>query len=384
MPESLLFSPISIRGVTARNRIAVAPMCQYSAHDGIAQDWHQIHYGKLAGGGAGIVMLEATAVEARGRISYGDLGIWNDTQVGQLARVADLIRIGGAIPAIQLAHAGRKGSCQRPWDGGGLVGNADISRGELPWTCIAPSALPAAEGWPLPTEMSIKDIAQVRKAWVAAARRALEAGFDIAEIHGAHGYLLHQFLSPLMNQRNDAYGGNLAGRMRLALEVVESVRSVWPDDKPLFFRVSAIDGDEGGWSLDDTVVLAAELKNRGVDVVDCSSGGATGSPVLDSLKRRPSFQVPFAGRVKRETGIMTMAVGLIIDPEQAEDALQSDQADLIALGRELLHNPHWPLHAALSLEGDEGYTLWPKQYAWSLSRRSNWISRYRSGEFSDE
>ncbi len=386
MTGSLLFTPLSIRGLTARNRTVVAPMCQYSAFDGQPQDWHQIHYGKFAVGGAGIVMIEATAVESRGRISYGDLGIWQDTQMAGHARLTELIRGGGAIPAIQLAHAGRKGCTRRPWDGGRPVDADDAAKGEPPWQNVAPSAIPVGEGWPLPEEMSEETIAEVVAAWGTAARRARQAGFDIVEVHGAHGYLVHQFLSPLMNRRNDGYGGDLPGRMRFAIEVTRAVRAEWPDDLPVFFRVSAVDGDIGGWCLDDTVALAKELKAVGVDVIDCSSGGATGSPVLESLKRTPGFQLPFAARVREESDIMSMGVGLIIEPHQAEAALQSGQADLIALGRELLHDPHWPLHAALEMEGDgeAGYAVWPDQYGWSLSRRADWMARYRAGEFAGD
>jgi len=381
VPTSKLFSALRIRDLEFRNRIVASPMCQYSARNGRAMDWHQVHYGKLAYGGAGLVMLEATAVEARGRISHGDLGIWDGNLIAPLARVAELIRGAGAVPGIQLAHAGRKGSTHRPWDGGTPVTMDNALGDEVPWTCIAPSATAVSKEGPLPLQMTADDIAEVTKAWQLAAGRALQAGFDVIEIHGAHGYLLHQFLSPITNLRTDAYGGSRGNRMRFALEVATAVRKIWPVDRPLFFRVSAIDGDEGGWMLEDTVALAAELQCRGVDVIDCSSGGATGSPVLDSLKRRPGFQVPFADRVKQETGILTMAVGLIIDPEQAEAYLQAGQADLIALARELLDDPQWPLHAARALEGEDGYTHWPQQYAWSLLRREHWLARYRAGEF---
>jgi len=382
MSTSKLFSPLQIGSVTLPNRIVASPMCQYSAQDGEIMDWHQVHYGKLAYGGAGLVMLEASAVEARGRISHGDLGIWAQRHIAPLARVAELIRGAGSVPGIQLAHAGRKGSAQRPWDGGAAVTKANVPTDEMPWTCIAPSPIAVADNWPIPDQMTTREIAEVTIAWQQAAIRALQAGFDVIEIHGAHGYLLHQFLSPIINKREDDYGGSRENRMRFALEVTKAVREVWPAGKPLFFRVSAVDGDEGGWALDDTIALAAALQDCGVDVIDCSSGGATGSPVLESLKRRPGFQVPFATRVKQETGIMAMAVGLIIDPEQAEAHLQAGQADLIALARELLNDAQWPLHAARILEGEAGYALWPKQYAWSLSRREDWMHRYRAGEFS--
>jgi len=376
-----LFSPFELRGMRLRNRVVVSPMCQYSAQAGQPVDWHQVHYGSLAVGGSGLVMVEATAVEARGRISHGDLGLWSDDHIAAHARLVELIRDGGAVPAIQLAHAGRKGSVHRPWDGGLPIDDGNALAGEAPWQCVAPSALALGEAWPVPTQLSVDAIAEMCRAWASAARRALAAGYEMIEIHGAHGYLLHQFLSPLMNQRSDEYGGARPERMRFALEIAAAVRSEWPDDKPLSFRVSAVDGDEGGWSLDDTVVLSAELKDQGIDIIACSSGGAVSSPVIDSLRRRPAFQVPFAERVRQNAGLPSMAVGLIIDPEEAEAILRDDRADLIALGRELLDDSRWPLHAAIALEGDDGYRHWPKQYGWSLLRRADWMRRYRDGEF---
>ena len=381
MTRSLLFSPFDLRAMRLRNRLVVSPMCQYSAVDGRPLDWHRIHYGKLAVGGAGLVIVEATAVEARGRISHGDLGLWSDDQVEAHARIVELVRAGGAQPAIQLAHAGRKGSVLRPWEGGAPITGENARPGEPPWRCVAPSAIPVAESWPRPDRLSGGEIAEICRAFAAATRRAHKAGYELIEIHGAHGYLIHQFLSPLMNHRDDGYGGDRDRRMRFALEVVSAVRSEWPERKPLCFRVSAIDGDAGGWGLDDTVALARRLKEIGVDIVDCSSGGAVSSPVLDSLRRRPGFQVPFAGRVRRDAGLATMAVGLIVEPQAAEQVLHDGQADLVALGREWLDDPQWGLHAAIALEGDEaGYRHWPEQYAWSLSGRAEWMRRHRAGE----
>jgi 2,4-dienoyl-CoA reductase-like NADH-dependent reductase (Old Yellow Enzyme family) len=390
-PAPLLFTPLTLRGVTARNRIAISPMCQYSAADGLANDWHLVHLGKFAQGGAGIVFVEATAVEARGRITHGDLGIWSDAHVPPLRRIARFVKENGAVPAIQLAHAGRKASMQRPWYGNGpLDGSADRARGDEPWPIVAPSPLPMDEGWLVPVELSVADLAALRERWRDAAGRALDAGFEIVELHGAHGYLLHEFLSPLVNRRNDAYGGDRAGCMRFPLEIAETVRAVWPQDRPVFVRVSAVDGVEGGWTLDDTVAFARELKARGVDVVDCSSGGIAGSATASrtAAPRGPGFQVPFADRVRREAGIATMTVGLILDGPQAEAILAAGQADLVAIGREALDDPNWPLHAARALLPADAppaalFENWPPQYGWWLERREpalRAIRRPASGE----
>jgi len=364
-----LFTPLALRGVTLKNRIVISPMCQYSAVDGHANDWHLVHLGRFALGGAGMVFTEATAVEARGRITHGDLGLWEDGQIAGLSRVAEFLRAHGAVPAIQLAHAGRKASMQRPWHGNGPLDERDRARGDLPWQVVAPSALPLDEGWLVPHELSLAEIAALQDAWRQAARRALAAGFDVLEMHSAHGYLGHEFLSPLSNRRGDRYGGDLAGRMRFTLETVAAVREVWPQDKPLFVRVSSVDGLEGGWTIEDTVVLARELAARGVDVVDCSSGGLAGSATAARVKRGPGFQVPFAERVRREAGVKTMAVGLILEAQQAEAILEADQADLIAIGREALYDPSWALHAeaALGLQGE--FESWPVQSGWWLERR---------------
>ncbi len=371
-----LFTPIELRGVRLPNRVVVAPMCQYSAEDGLANDWHFAHLAKFAVGGAGLVFTEAAAVEERGRITYGDVGLWRDDQAAPLGRIAQFIKAQGSVPAIQLAHAGRKAGMQRPWHGNGPMGEADALRGELPWSIVAPSPEPVAEGWLLPAELGRDDIGRIQEAFRAATRRALEAGFEVVEVHGAHGYLNHSFLSPLSNRRNDAYGGDREGRMRFPLEVAEIVRAEWPDDKPVFFRVSAVDGLEGGWEIEDTVALALELKARGIDVLDCSSSGLTGSATAARIPRRPGFQVPYAEAVRRQARIPTMAVGLITEARQAEAILEAGQADLIALAREMLHNPHWPLHAALELGADPDYERWPAQYGWWLVRRARTAARY--------
>lgn len=370
MTQPLLFTRMRLRAIELRNRLAISPMCQYSARDGLADDFHLVHLGKFAMGGAGLVFAEAIAVHEHGRITHGDLGLWHDGQIAPLKRITDFLRQFGAVPAIQLAHAGRKASMQRPWNGNGPLDERDFAAGEIPWPIVAPSALPLAEGWLVPHELSIAELRALKEAWRAAALRALDAGFDIAEVHGAHGYLLHEFLSPLSNRRNDLYGGSLAARMRFPLEVAETVRAVWPSDKPLFFRISAVDGIDGGWTLDDSVIFARALRERGVDVVDCSSGGLAGSATAARSPRSPGFQVPFAEAIRREASIATMAVGLIIDALQAEQVLKSGAADLVAIGREALYNPNWPLHAEEALGAASQCRSWPSQYGWWLERRA--------------
>ena len=340
MPD--LFSPLTLRDVTLRNRIVMSPMCMYSASDGLANDWHLGHYVARAVGGVGLLIAEATAVEARGRISTEDLGLWDDAQIEPLARIVRLVQAQGAAMAVQLAHAGRKA-----WS---------PARGEGPETGVAPSALPFDEGWQSPRALTADEIDGVVAAWGAAAARALEAGFDAVEIHGAHGYLCHQFLSPLSNHRDDEYGGDLGSRSHFLMRVVDVVRGAWPEDRPVLVRISATDWVEGGLTPDDLVVVAQELKARGVDVVDCSSGGAVPAapPGVG-----PGYQVPFAEKIRREAGIATVAVGLIGAPELADEIVRNGRADLVALGRELLRNPYWPLDAAGTLGRD---VAWPRQY----------------------
>ena len=367
-----LFSPLQLRGVETRNRIVVSPMCQYSAQDGFADDWHLVHAGKFAQGGAGIVFLEATAVLADGRITHGDLGLWDDAQIAGLGRIAAFVRQQGAVPAIQLAHAGRKSSMSRPWEGNGPLTPALIAAGSVPWQTIAPSAEPIGPGWMTPRAMVEADLERVRSAFDAAARRAVVAGFDIAEVHAAHGYLLHSFLSPLSNRRTDRYGGDLEGRMKFPLEIARIVRQAWPADKPVFFRCSSVDNDAAGWSIEDSVVLAQRLVELGIDVVDCSSGGIAGSATAAATAPRGlGFQVPFAERIRRDAGIGTMAVGLIIDPAQAQAVVAEGKADLVAIAREVLYDPNWPLHAAALLGADKTFETWPKQYGWWLTRRES-------------
>lgn len=364
-----LFTPFSLGGVTSRNRLVVSPMCQYTAVDGLPNDWHLAHLGRFAQGGFGIVMLEATAVVPEGRITHGDLGLWSDDHIAAFKRLSDFIKSQGAVPAIQLGHAGRKASSARPWHGNGPLqvdGPADHGQ---PWPTVAPSAIPMAEGWHIPREMTAIDMATLKDQWVAAVRRALQAGFELIEVHAAHGYLLHSFLSPLSNLRQDAYGGDLDGRMKFPLEIVDAVRAVWPDDKPLAVRISAVDGVEGGISIEDSICFAQELKRRGVDIVDCSSGGIGGSASAARVTRKPGFQIPFAQAVRVGADINTMAVGLIMDPVMANDVVAQGQADMVALGREALVNPNWPLQAYRALTGDTSFDQWPVQAGWWLDRR---------------
>jgi 2,4-dienoyl-CoA reductase-like NADH-dependent reductase (Old Yellow Enzyme family) len=378
MSEPLLFQPIALREVKARNRIVVSPMCQYSAKDGHVGDWHLVHLGKFALGGAGIVFVEATAVERRGRITHGDTGIWDEAHIAGLKRIADFVRSQGAVPAIQLAHAGRKASMARPWDGNGPLRQEDLDRGDKPWSIIAPTEEKLGEGWIAPRAFQAGDFQTVLTAYRNAVRRAVAAGFDIVEIHAAHGYLLHTFLSPLSNTRTDEYGGSRENRMRFPLEVARTVRDAWPASRPMFVRVSSVDDVEGGWSVEDTVAFARELKAIGVDVVDCSSGGILGSATAATktlLPRVPGFQIPFAERVRKDAGMKTMAVGLILTPQQAEEALQAGSADLIAVGREALYDPNWPLHAAQALGVDPDMARWPLQYGWWLTRREGLLRK---------
>jgi len=378
MTDSLLFSPIDLRGIRAKNRIVLSPMCQYSGADGHPTDWHLVNLGKYAQGGAGIVMAEASAVESRGRITHGDLGLWDDAHIAGHRRITDFVRSQGAVPAVQIAHAGRKASMQRPWFGNGPLDAADADRGDRAWETVAASAVALGDGWIRPAELQPADLATMREAFAAAARRSIAAGYDVIEVHGAHGYLLNTFLSPLSNRRTDAYGGGLANRMRFPLEIAEVVRASVPDDRPVFFRVSSVDDAEGGTGLDDTITFAAELQRRGIDVVDCSTGGILGSATAaarSTLSRGPGFQIPFAERIRAAVGIKTMAVGLILTGRQAEDALREGRADLIAIGREALFNPNWPVHAALELGVDPDFTQWPAQYGWWLTRRETVLKK---------
>ncbi len=348
---SKLFSPFKVRDIEFKNRVFVSPMCQYSSDDGMPTDWHLVHLGSRAVGGAALVMVEASAVSPEGRISPWDSGIWGEGHVEAFSRITRFIKEQDAVPAIQLAHAGRKASTDAPWRGGGPVGEEDGG-----WQPVAPSEVPFAETSHVPREMDAEEIDAVVDQFVEAARRSLRAGFEVVEVHLAHGYLLHEFLSPLSNEREDEYGGSFENRIRLPLRVVEAVRAAWPENLPLFVRISATDWVEGGWTLEDSVRLSRYLKELGVDLVDCSSGGT--SPDA-KVPVEPGYQAPFAAEIRRETGIATGAVGLITESEQAEEIIANGEADAILLARELLRNPHWPLLAAHELGAD---VSWPPQY----------------------
>jgi 2,4-dienoyl-CoA reductase-like NADH-dependent reductase (Old Yellow Enzyme family) len=365
----LLFTPMRLRGVTVRNRVVVSPMCQYASVDGGPTDYHLVHLGKFAMGGAGIVFCEETAVEARGRKSYHCAGIYDEGHVRGYRRINDFIRSQGALPAIQIGHGGRKASGRPPWEGYRPLTADDAREGHAPWRTVSASAIPAGEQAPVPHALSVAEIGAVVDAWRVAAQRALDAGYDALEIHAAHGYLIHQFLSPLANRRADAYGGDLEGRMRLCLEIVEAVRGVWPAERPVFLRLSAVDGSGGAWSLDDTVVLARAAKEHGIDMITTSSGGIGGPGTATPVPRVPGYHVPYAAQVRREAGIATVAVGLITEPRHAESILRRGEADLIALARELLWNPNWPVHAARELGMPDYLSLLPSGYAWWLERR---------------
>jgi 2,4-dienoyl-CoA reductase-like NADH-dependent reductase (Old Yellow Enzyme family) len=339
---SHLFEPLEIRSVRLPNRIGVSPMCQYSAIDGMAQDWHMVHLGSRAVGGFGLVIVEATAVEARGRISPGDLGIWSDHHIEPLKRIVGFMEGQGAVPAIQIAHAGRKASTSAPWDGG-----LPLPPDSGGWTPVGASALPFDTGHPVPHELSVDEIRDVQDAFVAGTVRAARAGFRWLEIHAAHGYLAHSFLSPLSNHRQDEYGGSFENRARFVLEIAQRVRDVWPDDLPLTIRFSCTDWAEGGWTIDDSVKLAGLLKDEGVDLVDCSSGGLVPHA---RIKLGPGYQVPFAERIRREAGVATAAVGMITDAVQADAIVREGRADLVLIAREALRDPYWPIRAASALE----------------------------------
>lgn len=338
---SHLFEPLTARGVTLRNRVGMSPMCMYSSDDGFANDWHLVHYGARAAGGAALIIVEATAVEARGRISPRDLGLWQDEQIEPLARITKFVRQYGAVAGIQLAHAGRKAGTARPWEGG-----KPLSDEQGGWEVVAPSAIPFADGYRVPHALTHAEIAQVIDCFRDAARRADQAGFGWIEIHAAHGYLLHEFLSPISNHRTDEYGGSFENRIRLVMEVTRAIRRVWSDEKPLGIRFSATDWTPEGWTVEDSVELARRLKGEGVDLVDCSSGGiAAGIKVPVGA----GYQVPLAERVKHGAEIATAAVGMITDPTHADEIIRNGRADMVFLARELLRDPHWTLRAAHKL-----------------------------------
>lgn len=339
---SQLFSPLPLRGVTLPNRIAVSPMCEYSAVDGFANDWHLVHLGSRAAGGAGMVIVEATAVEPRGRITYGDLGLWSDAQIEPLRRIVDFVKGQGSVPAIQIAHAGRKASCHLPWDGGAAIPPGAPNG----WQVVAPSAVPFQTGDPVPHALTVGEIDGLVEAFAATARRAVAAGFEVIEIHGAHGYLISSFLSPRSNRREDDYGGSFENRARFLTRVIGAVRGAIPEAMPLLLRISAHEWVEGGWTPEDSVALARLVAPLGIDLIDCSSGG---NSIDAKIPVAPGFQVPLAEKVRREAGVATGAVGLITEPRQAEEIVASGKADLVLLARELLRDPYFPLRAAQAL-----------------------------------
>jgi 2,4-dienoyl-CoA reductase-like NADH-dependent reductase (Old Yellow Enzyme family) len=347
-----LFSPLKIKNIELKNRIVVSPMCEYSSEDGFANDWHLVHLGGFAVGGASLVITEATGVSEEGRISPGDLGIYKDAHIEKLKQITDFIHAHGAFAGIQLAHAGRKASHQIPWQGGKQI----PSGAEGGWKTLAPSAIPFTETEEAPAAIDQAGIEKVKADFKAATEKALRAGFDVIEIHAAHGYLIHEFYSPLSNHRTDEYGGSFENRIRLLLEITDSVKELWPAENPLFVRISSTDWTEGGWSADDSVALAKVLKEKGVDLVDCSSGGNVATA---KIPLKPGYQVEFAEKVRKEADILTGAVGLITTPEQANEIIQTGEADVVLLAREMLRDPHFALRAAHVL-GQE--TKWPVQY----------------------
>lgn len=348
---SQLFVPLTIRSITIPNRIVISPMCEYSSEDGFANDWHLVHLGSRAVGGAGLVIFEATAVAPEGRITAFDLGIWKDEHISYLSRIVQFLKKQGSVAGIQLAHAGRKASCTQPWKGG-----AQLPLTEGGWQVVAPSALPFKEGTMMPAVLNKTDIRKLLNDFAAAAKRVKEAGFEVLEIHAAHGYLLHQFYSPLSNTRTDEYGGSFENRIRLLMEVVGAVQTEWPKELPLFVRISTTDWTEDGWTIEDSVALAKQLKAAGVDLIDCSSGGNIG---YAKIPVAPGYQVPFARQIRKEAGILTGAVGLITEAKQAEAIVANGEADLVFLARESLRDPYFPLHAAGELQHD---MEWPVQY----------------------
>lgn len=356
---SILFSKLTIKNLTLKNRIVVSPMCQYSSDEGFANDWHLVHLGSRAIGGAALVFTEAAAISPEGRISPDDLGIWTDDHIQMLKRITDFIHQQGAASGIQLAHAGRKASTQSPWKGG-----KQIKQQEGGWKTVAPSEIPFHETDEKPRALNAEELQKVKSDFKAAAKRALAAGFKVIELHAAHGYLLHQFLSPLSNQRTDAYGGSFENRIRLLIEVIETVQEAWPIENPLFVRISATDWAEGGWTPEESILLSGILKTKGIDLIDCSSGGLAAH---QQIPVAAGYQVPFAEAIKQQTGILTGAVGLITKTAQAEEILHKGQADLIFMAREMLRDPYFPLHAAFSLDEEQ---KWPEQYERAKPRKA--------------
>lgn len=369
MSNEHLFEPLRLRDITLKNRVMIAPMAMYSASDGYVSDFHLVHLGRFALGGAGLVMMEATAVSRIGRISPGCTGLWSDDQVPGLTRIADFIRAHGSTPAIQLAHAGRKGSCQPAWRGG-----APLGQGDKPWPVVSSMTEPFEPDGPEPAHLDTAGIRRIVGEFATATALADKAGFDILEVHCAHGYLLHSFLSPLANRRDDEWGGDLQRRMRFPLETIKAVRGAWPSHKPLFVRISSIDGVSAGWSIEDSVAFSCELKSIGVDVIDCSSGGMKLPRDARLVARTEGFHVPFASRIRKDADIPTVAVGLIRSPRYASGVIERGEADIVAIAREALVDPNWTNRAAAECAG-EGWDRWPMQFAMWLKGRAATLAR---------
>ena len=373
MSEVALFDPITIKSKVFRNRIVLSPMCQYKAVDGLVSDWHFQHYSRFAFSGLGAAFIEATGVSPEGRIGHGCTGIWSDEHIQGLSKIVKVFKEYNCISGIQLAHAGRKASFLRPWDGASPI-TKEVPD-EPAWQTIGPSAIPINDSSPIPKEMTIEDIEKVKSDFKKAAQRADKAGFEIIEIHGAHGYLLHSFFSPISNKRNDKYGGDFENRTRFALETVAEIKSVWPENKPIFFRISSVDAPGEGATIEDNIKFAKALKLAGVDVIDCSSGGITGSPILNKSKIIPGFQVPYSEKIKNEAGISSMAVGAIINPDQANDIILNKRADFVALGRELLADTQLVYKAANFFNLENAKSFLPDSYSFYLSRRDEFLDR---------
>ena len=380
MTLPLLFTPIDLRSIHLKNRVVVAPMHQYAAVHGYPTDWHLMNYGRFAAGGAGLVIIESTKVDRRGCGTVGDTGLWNDDFIPHFRRIADFIRAHGAVPGIQLGHSGRKARLTRPWEGGKPLTPTSPEVWDWDgWELVAPSAIASTEKEPMPRALSNAEVKELVEMWGQAARRADAAGIDVLEIHGAHGYLIHQFLSPRANLRNDEYGGSELNRMRFAIEVAESVRAHWPAHKPLFMRLSV--EDDAGWGPDQSVALAKLVKEKGVDVIDCSSGGMLGRPVETSGPVTYGYQVPYAEKIRAESGLMSMAVGLIVHADQAEAILQEGRADLVALAREILYNPNWPMDAARKLGVENAFATVPSPQSYWLAKRATQVKELRPSTY---
>lgn len=374
----LLFQPITLRDLTLKNRVVISPMCQHNADFGVPGDWHMVHLGRFAIGGAGLIFVESTAVDPRARIGIRDLGLWDDAQIAPFRRITDFVHSVGGRIGLQLAHAGRKAGSEALWEGGRALSMEALHATGQPWRRVGPSALAVGPEWSVPEEMTRDDIDATRQMFVDAAVRADAAGFDALELHFGHGYLVASFLSPVSNKRTDDYGGTRDNRMRMCLDYAAAVRRAWPAQKPLFVRISAVDGAENGWNLDDSVVLARRLAEVGVDVIDCSSGGLAEETRNTNVPRGLGFQVPFADRIRREAGVRTQTVGVIIDGPQAEAILQEGRADLVAIGREALLDPNWATHAAQALDCDPAFETINFRHGHWLAKRASLMRQIRA------